>query len=155
MSEESPESLAGKIKEIVQEAWAAEAKPVLLSNLGMELRRNGVDYKSITSGKSLSAFISERDNEFKVVQHPKETLKLGVIPAGEDFEFKVDAGEEKDGVEVEAEAGPISRHAKNAHVAESRRALYAFIHQLSKLPASERDGVNIPVNVLIRLMEGK
>lgn len=153
MSEENPETLAVRISEFVEEAWKADAQPVLLSNLGMELRRGGVDYKTVISGKSLSTFISEQVDQVTIVQHPTEKLKLGVIPRGESFEFQVGASDAKD--PSEAETGSNSTQPKNTHVAESRRALYAFIHQLSKLPASERDGVNIPINVLIRLMEGK
>lgn len=153
MSEENIETLALRISDFVQEAWQVDAQPVLLSNLGMELRRSGVDYKPIISGKSLSAFISEQVDQVTIIQHPTEKLKLGVIPKGEFFEFQAEASGKKDPSEVES--GSNSTQPENTHVTESRRALYAFIHQLSKLPASERDGVNIPINVLIRLMEGK
>lgn len=153
MSKTKQNKLRDEIKEIVDSKWERDQSPVLLSYLGGHLLDKGVNYKDLTEGVSLSAFIKLQDDLFALIRHPVQKLKVGVIPAGEVYTFESEEIPETDTINNEQtkhDGFVVSFELRN-----SRRALYSFIHELSKLSDAERDGVNIPINVLIRMMEGK
>lgn len=79
-----------EIRRIVDEEWAAHARPVLLSNLPRSLEQSlGGDYKVVLADKSLKSYLQEHasDAGVKLVQDPVHRARVGVIPAGQQFAF--------------------------------------------------------------------
>lgn len=115
----------------------------LLSDAGPDMVADGIDYRAILAGERLKAFVERTapDGGYRLVQHPRQRAKLGVVPVGKDFEFK-----DEPVAEVGTEVVPreVVRSAKGA-------ALFDFLHALSKLPPDEIDGVVIPTRVLVKL----
>lgn len=139
-------SEAAKIIEFLKaraEEASAEDDVYLLSDAGPDMVEDGIDYRAILAGERLKAFVERTapDGGYRLVQHPRQRAKLGLVPAGKDFEFK----DEPD-AEVGTEAAPREsvRSAKGA-------ALFSFLYALSKLQPEEIDGVVIPTRVLVKL----
>ena len=153
MSESSQTQLRNEIKKIVDNKWNRDKSPVLLSHLGGDLLDKSVNYKDLTHGVSLSAFIKLQDDLFTLIRHPTQKLKVGVFPVGETYEFEPEVVTETNmagDTQIKSEGFVVP-----IELRKSRRVLYSFINELSKLSVPEREGINIPVNVLIRMMEGK
>ena len=140
---ESKSVLVEKLNQLARSHWEAEAEPLLLSQVGAALQAASLDYKSILEDSSIRRFVSENCPELKVVQHPNQFAKIGIIPVSEEYEFPSD------------QVPKASLHRHTDSVRRSRRALYEFISALADLPESDTQGVIIPTSVLIQLLEGK
>lgn len=136
-------NLADKIVELSVEYWKKENAPLLLSELGANLKTAGFDYKAILKLQGFRKFITNDVAEVTIVQHPTQYAKIGVLPASENFSYTDIPTPSK------SEPSELDRLRKN------RRAFYGFIEALSELPAEEIEGVSIPARVIVRLLEGK
>ncbi len=140
---DTKKNLAKKIIEFSTEHWNKSAEPLLLSQLGPDLKTADFDYKKILDGQGLRRFIDTEISELSIAQHPQQYAKLGVHPANESFSY-TDAPNE-----TKPESTELDKLRK------SRRAFYGFIQAISDLPPEEIEGVNIPAKVIVRLLEGK
>ena len=135
--------LVEKLNQLATTHWEVKAEPLLLSQVGVSLQAESLDYKSILEDSSIRRFVSEHCPQLKVVQHPTQFAKIGIIPVSEQYAFPLD------------QSSNTSVHRQSDSVRKSRRALYDFISALADLPESDTQGVVIPTNVLIQLLEGK
>jgi len=135
--------LTDKIAELCVENWEKEKVPLLLSELGANLKDSGFDYKAILNLQGLRKFIETEVENSTIVQHPSQYAKVGVIPAAESFSY------DDLSTSLKPEISDSDRLRKN------RRAFYGFIQAISELPPEEIKDVAIPARVIVRLLEGK
>lgn len=129
--------LQAALRDIAKEHWATYSHPVLLSNLPPLIEEKIQDYKKLLRGSSLKAYIKESSaaNGVKLVEHPTQKAKVGIVPADIDFQFE-----------------PIPTDASAARKPKfDPSILLAFLNELSKLPDTEIEKVNIPVSVLSQI----
>lgn len=137
------EFLAAKAKA----AWDApeDSRPYLLSFTGPDFHDAGIDYQTALCGERLKAFVerTEGENSYRVVKHPTQSAKIGLVPWGVDFQFE-DAG------------APASRTRDRQDRPMIRGSiLVEFLNALSILPESDLDGMVIPARVLVKLAKKK
>lgn len=139
----SKNDLKDEIIKISTEHWKNSNEPLLLSQLGPDLKANDLDYKEILGGQGLRQFINTEISELAIAQHPHQYAKLGVHPAGESFSY------------TDAPVENRTEQTEQDKLRKNRRAFYGFIQAISDLPPEELEGVNIPARVIVRLLEGK
>ena len=135
--------LSNEIINLTKSCWDSSAEPLLLSNLGPALKSSGIDYKAILLEQGLGNFISHDIPDLKIIKHPTQYAKIGVVPATADFSYET------------AESAPAKEPTEQDKLRKSRRAFYGFIEAISELPPDEIEAVSIPTRVIVRLLEGK
>nr|WKF58337.1 hypothetical protein HUO10_002835 [Paraburkholderia busanensis] len=131
--------LSGYLKSIADDVWARSGEPALLSNLPVELRilAGGDNYRDALGKRTLKAFIAETGSiyGYKLVEHPAQKAKVGVVPSDAQFSFPP---------ECKAEQNAGNRRAGANDVI----ALFAI---LGKLSPEDLEKITIPVSVLTKL----
>jgi hypothetical protein len=129
--------------------WRDHEKPWLISSIPGALKEaRGVDYRTILGETKLKAFTLEREGPtFKVVTHPTQRAKVGLIPAAETFEF----GTEEVSAPLTA-AGPESDKPLRMGTAS---ATLRFLRALSNLSDEDLANIVIPTHVLVKLLADK
>ena len=136
------ESLVNKINEAVSAFWAAKKRPLLLSSLPNELIAAGIsDYKDIADG-NLKKFIelSTEDGTYKLIEHPTQRAKIGVMPKEFD-DFEYDSVSNKKSTAKRPSRPPLA----------CEESTVAFLKSLSKLSDEELESIVIPTKVLVKL----
>ncbi|HEX7876185.1 MAG TPA: hypothetical protein VF489_06325 [Sphingobium sp.] len=137
------EFLAGKAKA----AWddPENSRPYLLSFTGPDFREAGINYQSALIGERLKAFVerTEGENSYRVVKHPTQSAKIGLVPWGVDFQF------EDVGTPTARARDRQDRHAGQGSI------LIEFLNALSALPERDLEGMVIPARVLVKLAKKK
>jgi hypothetical protein len=138
------------LKKITDEYWDARKTPILLSQLPEKLEAEVPDYKEVLVGKSLKAFAQAvgEDSGFKLITHPSQRAKLGLVPANVGFEFPKEAVTQQ-GVTTPAggQEGTRDRGSR------SQEPVLALLRILSGLPPEELEKVVIPVSTLVKLLK--
>lgn len=68
--------------------WNATREPYLIANLPSDLMAaNGIGYKSIIGDQRLKEFIkaTESQGSYRMIEHPSQKAKIGVIPSANSF----------------------------------------------------------------------
>ncbi|WP_416795914.1 hypothetical protein [Ciceribacter azotifigens] len=92
-----------EIEKATTEQWSKHQRPLLLSELGMDLTKKQGDYRPAIAPLKLRQFIATQlSNKVVIITHPRQLQKIALIPAGEDFSFEPVGGEK---------AGPLLREA--------------------------------------------
>lgn len=130
------------LRQIAESQWKTSQQPVLLSNLPPLLAEKNSAYKDALGGKSLKDFISQTENDgrYKLITHPNQFAKLGLVPTpeGEGFQFP-EASSKSDNFSI------VDR--------SSEKALIDFLRALKKLPAQDLAEVRIPITVLVKMLK--
>ena len=91
------DELKSILKDIAEKHWATNQNPILLSNVAPILAKKAgtVDFRTLLDGKSLKAFIKDtgEDNGYRLVEHPMQVAKVGLVPLDARFEFATTAAE--------------------------------------------------------------
>lgn len=134
-------NLQEALMDIAKAHWQANAQPVLLSNLPPLLLNEIPDYKKLLGTNSLKQFILESaaSSGYKLVEHPTQTAKIGLLPAEESFEFTAPTVTQ----DIQAPQNPRA----------NEKALIEFLRALKTLPAKDIADVHIPVSVLVGLLK--
>ena len=123
--------------------WEEKKAPLLLSDVprSLELEYPHIDRASVLGEQSLKAFAKETagDNSYRVIEHPTQRPKVGLLPSGNPFEFEV--LEEKD--------APHSKRSNSGN----RETVFRFFKLLASLPSNDLEKINIPVSVLVKMMK--
>lgn len=128
------------------EAWEATAEPYLLSFVANDLKQQDQDYKSALAAeerlKGFAERVEKEEKLFKVVQHPFQKAKVGIIPFDMNYAFPV---RERDSAK------------SDVRIARSRNeeALLTFFQTLKSLPDEMLDDVHIPTKVIAFLLRKK
>ena len=142
--ENQESSIVTKIKDIVERKWKSDAQPLLLSNLVPELESAGEEISSLFDSERPKSFINRTQTagQYKLVFHPNQKAKIGIVPADKEYRFALDSVDEEEQVPVflTSKAGiPPRRNSK-------------FLEALSKLEDSELDQITIPLKVLLKIL---
>lgn len=142
----TPDSLLAFAAERAKEAWAKDEQPYLLARLSPDLAKEGINYKGVLGEQRLADFVRSGHAYVKVVSHPTQKSKIGLIPPDKDFEFASE---------------PAAAELKTAYVPPSidrskgsrRRYIVSnFLQLLSELDDADAAQVQIPTNILTKLM---
>jgi hypothetical protein len=145
--ESTSSGMAAYIVDRAKELWDEKKAPLLLSNISPELKLRGVDYKKVLSeGTTLRQFVATLD-DLRIVVHPIQKAKIGVVPKDSPFTFEVEPT-----VKPTASTDERPRRIRQPN---QRFVVMQFLAALSRLPPEDVKEVNIPVHVLARLMEDK
>ena len=134
------DDLAGALRAIATENWQGCHKPILLSGLPAELgKRLGGDYRPILGPRTLKSFIKDSGiaNGYRLVEHPTQRAKIGVVPADVDFEFSYD-------LDVSFSAEKITK-----------QDVEGFLRVLRSLSPDELARVSLPANLILKLLSTK
>lgn len=144
------QELKTALKSIADRHWEARKAPILLSELPEKLAEEVIDYKAGLGGKSLKAFAmaAGEDSGFKLIAHPSQRAKLGLVPASVDFEFPEEEAAQQ-GVQLAAAAQDGARQ----RGVRSQEPVLVLLRALSALPPDELDKVVLPVSTLIKLLK--
>lgn len=136
---EDQNELVTAIKTISDEYWGEQNSPVLLSALPLILEKKAPNYRAVLGDRTLKTFImkTESTGSYKLVEHPVQRARVGVVPAEANYEFP-------QGVP----SPPTTITAKN-----SQEVTLAFFRALATLPEDDLDKVVIPVSVLVKLLK--
>lgn len=128
--------------EKAKERWETEQRPYLLSDVGMDMKINGIEYRAILGEERVKGFVQRTQDAggYRLVAHPSQKAKIGIVPAGVDFSFS------------EASGGDGERIRKPVEPPSHERAVIAFLRAISRLPDEDQDAVIIPVRVLTKLL---
>lgn len=137
------DDLKSSLKAIADKHWATRQEAMLLSELAPTLasEAGAADYRTLLDGKSLKAFIRDtgKDNGYRLVEHPTQTAKVGLVPLDAQFEFVVSVAEKL------PKKSETTRHREN-------RAL-ALLEILATLPEEDLAQISIPVSTLVKLLK--
>ena len=146
--EATPDGIAAFIIRRAQQTWEEKQSPLLLSNISPELKVRGLNYKDVLpGGTTLRQFVATLDKDLRIVVHPVQKSKIGVVPNESTFVF-----------EAEPTARPATagtERPKKARQPNQRYIVMQFLSALSRLSENEQRSVSIPIHVLARLMEEK
>ena len=128
--------------EKAKERWDAGRRPYFLSDVGIDMKIKEIDYRAILGDERIKAFVLRTQDAagYRLVTHPSQKAKIGIVPAGEEFSFSEASG--ADGEQTRKPTEPPSHE----------RAVIAFLRALSRLPNEDQDAVIIPVRVLTKLL---
>lgn len=132
--------LADALRDIAEDNWKKCHKPLLLSELPDELeKRLQGDYKPFLGSESLKSYIksSGPTNGYRLVEHPTQRAKLGIVPTGVDFEFTANA-------EVSSALRQLSG-----------QDVQGFARVLRSLTPDELRQLSLPASLVVRLLDSK
>lgn len=123
------------LKESVSKNWERTGEPFLLSSIGSKFNKEEI--KQHTGGLSITNWI--RNNldslELKLISHPTQKEKIGLIPKNEKFSYETDE---------------ISTTSTNL---TDRELTLSFIELLQKkCTPKELEEINLPLKVLVKLL---
>lgn len=134
------ENLKNEITKILNESWAQEENPILLSHLPVLLSEKGIgNYKEILGGDPLKSFLTETsaDNGYKVIEDEEHKALVGIVPFDSNYSFPSRRPNKK--------RSDISQE-------EKTKVVIDFIKLLDSLPKEDLDEVTIPTKVLVKLL---
>lgn len=126
-----------EIRSFVEDEWASNSRPVLLSSLPTRLERKlGSAYKIILADKGLKAFLQKNSEAagVRLIQDPVHHARVGVIPRDREYAFPTPAS-------------PSSQ----ITAADAR----AFAKVLDMMTAEEQRAVALPASFVARLLNAK
>ncbi|MCA8464332.1 hypothetical protein [Burkholderia cepacia] len=136
----SADELLNALREIAEEGWASHRDAVLLSALPKKLdARMSTDYRVILGAQSLKKLIINRGpaNGVRLVEHPTQRAKLGIVPAGVDFQF------------------PSPEPAALSPETISEHDISGFVRVMETLTQDEIRQVSFPASFIVRLLGKK
>jgi len=125
--------------------WDSHKTPYLLADIPSDLREEkSIEYKTILGEQRLKSFASETSetNNYKVVQHPTQRAKVGLVPHDVQYMFP----EEE------------TRHEKSGvfpRVSDRRKTVIDFLRLISELSVEDQEKISIPVGIVSRLIADK
>lgn len=135
------DELKSSLKAIVERQWEIDQQLVLLSEVGPILKKAAADYRTLLNGKSLKAFIKEtgEDSGYRLVEHPTQRAKVGLIPVHAKFDFATNATEHL------PKKSDAFRKRENKAV--------ALLEILASLPEEDLTQISIPVSIIVKLLK--
>lgn len=143
--EPTPEAILDFATRRAQQTWDEHATAYLLARLSPELREQGIDYKGVIGPQTLKEFVSGATDKLRVVLHPDQRSKIGIVPAGVAFEFPLTTSEESPREPV------ISSPPRQSPRSSARHTVMAFLDLVGKLDPAEAERVQIPTDILAKL----
>lgn len=138
------------LKRIADAHWAHRESPILLSELPKKLKDEAPNYKEVLGGKSLKAFAMAggQGAGFKLIVHPSQPAKLGLVPEHVEFEFPNDEAHPQGDISAVLGLGGV-----RTRIPRSQEPVLVLLRALRTLPSEELEKVVIPVSTLIKLLK--
>ncbi len=143
--EPTSESILSFAAERAKDAWAKDGQPYLLSRLSPDLLMEGINYKGVLGDQRLAELMRTGHAYVKLVSHPTQKAKIGLIPTDKEFEFSTEPVTES----KHSSATPSSDRARSSR---RRYIVSNFLQLLSELDDADSAQVQIPTNILTKLM---
>ena len=141
------DDLATFLAKRATEEWNSGKNPYLLSKVHPELKENLVDYREIIDqDTTLKQFAASIPNLVKLVQHPEQRAKVGVVPPDVDFSFMPQSEMEP------PDAAQRTRTQRGRNVPHRTVQLLDLLAQLDDEDISK---IEFPLSVLIRFHREK
>lgn len=147
--DQTPEAILAFAAKRAREAWEKDQQPYLLARLSPELAEEGMDYKSVLGGQRLKDFFGGAAEQVKVVRHPSQKSKVGLIPADKDFAY-VEAAAPAD-----RKAPPRTVTPERFNGSRRRNVVAHFLQLVSELDEADAAQVQIPTHILTKLMRDR
>jgi hypothetical protein len=144
--EPTEESILSFTVKRVQEVWDGHQQPYMLARLSPDLAKEGINYKKVLGETRLKDFFRAAANRIKIVTHPTQKAKIGLIPPGENFEFASETSASKPRVDL------VSNLIERGRGSRRRVIVSNFLQLLSELDDTEASQVQIPTHILSKLM---
>jgi len=138
------------LKKITDAHWDAHKAPILLSQLPVKLEVEAPDYKEALAGKSLKAFAiaASEGAGFKLIAHPTQRAKLGLVPSDVNFAFP----KEETLLQGLTSSGS-GQEGVRERGSRTQEPVLALLRALRALPPEELEKVVIPVSTLVKLLK--
>ena len=145
--EATADELKAFLSEKALERWTIERKPYLLSEAAPHFRELGKQFRSLlVNDVTLTRWAETHgDGLFSVVRHPVQKAKVGIIPAGEVYNFPEPITAQPATTAPEGASKEALRH--------RRLAVLKFFETISSLPDEDLEKIHIPVSVIAKLMK--
>lgn len=127
------------------ETWGEGQRPYMLSSIAVDFKAVEGDYKEVIGQERLKVAVSRlsEGSDFKVIEHPFQRAKIGLVPKDVEFEFQ----------EITQVNGKSSDRGRG--IEQRHRAVLNFFKVLGELSPEDLDGVVIPARVLVKLLKDK
>lgn len=131
-----------------REHWESAQTPYLLTYISSDYQKEtGQQYKSLIYPQSLKEFVGSLSSDVKIVQHPLQKPKVGLIPSEHNYTYGVE-----DVFRPKASTG-TDRTTKRS--IPPKYVVLNFLEGLAKLNDDEIDRVNLPLSVLVKMLSEK
>lgn len=149
MVDRSPEGIIEFATVRAQQTWDEHKQPYLLARLSPDLMAEGVDYRQILGEQKLKDFLASHSEKVKVIVHPQQKAKIGLLPSDVDFEY--------DPVPEATIHSPPKRSTPDSglHGSKRRYIVGSFLQMVSELEEADAKQVEIPAHILAKLMREK
>lgn len=131
------------------EVWDASKQPYYLARVQPDLRESGKNYREATGEQTLALF-SETVPNIRVVRHPHQKAKIGLVPASSSFEFS-----EIEGQSSTEATTPALPSRSRVYRPGSQRVVVDFLQLLSTLDDDDLKDFHIPSLVLAKMLRSK
>lgn len=147
--EQTPDAILTFAAKCAQEAWDTNQQPYLLARLSPDLAKEGVNYKDVLGNQRLKDFVRSAPDRIKVVTHPSQKAKIGLIPSDKDFEYDATPAP------TETKAPTPSSFSGKGSGSRRRYIVSNFLQLLSELDDADAAQVQIPTHILTKLMRDR
>lgn len=144
MADPTPASIIDFAAAQAIKEWEDKARPYLLARLSPDLAARGIDYRAVLGEQKLKDFVRTSD-KLKVIVHPHQKSKIGLIPPEQDYTFPEEA-------EAPDPSAPSQQPRERSTASRRRYVVTNFLQLLSELDDAEAAQVVIPTNILTKLM---
>lgn len=134
-----------EVSKIVAEHWREEETPLFIADIPTKIRETkGINYKDVLADERLKKFTvdTEGPDSYKVVMHPNQIAKIGLIPYEVDFSF-------------EDKSNNIKTPSKSHISGNSRETTLSFLELIDNLPIQEKTSIEIPTYIIAKLISKK
>ena len=132
-----------------QQAWDDKQQPYLLARLSPDLIKVGVNYKEVLGEQRLKDFLRSAPDRVKIVAHPSQKAKIGLIPSDKEFEYDVTTPPTD--TKAPATSSPIEKGGGSRR----RYIVTNFLQLLAELDDADAAQVQIPTHILTKLMRDR
>ncbi|RUL78254.1 hypothetical protein [Dyella choica] len=129
---------------IAGEHWASQKKPIYVSNIPRALKERfpNLDLQEVLGDLRLKRMIKETESagNYELIEHPSHPAKVMLAPRSANYKLA-------------PENNPESQSASQVLHGRNKEAMLAFFRALSSLPEKELEKINIPVSVIVKLLQ--
>lgn len=147
--DQTPDAILTFAAKCAREAWDKNQQPYLLARLSPDLVKEGVNYKEALGEQRLKEFVRSAPDRIKVVFHPSQKSKIGLVPPDKDFEYVATSAP------AETKAPALSSSGEKASSSRRRYIVSNFLQLLSELDDADTADVQIPTHILMKLMRDR
>lgn len=146
--DKTPEAIIDFAAAQAAKEWHTYSRPYLLARLSPELAAQEVDYREVLGEQKLKDFVRTAPEKIKVIVHPTQKSKIGLIPPDKDFAYAAEPLR----TQTQVDSSP---RAERAVGSRRRYIISSFLQLVSELEDAEAAQVQIPTHILTKLMRDR